>query len=172
MTAVFADTFYWVALANPADSRYEDAVAIDEMLTGAVIFTTDEVLSEFLTFFAGDDWLRSRAVRTVIELLQDPDVRVIPQSRESFLEGLELYRQRPDKNYSLTDCISMQTMRRPSLRRSRMTAISNRKVSGRSFGIGERGTRLAPASLDLAAPSYSTGESLPNNARRTRRMGG
>ena len=109
---MFADTFYWVALTNPADARYQDAVAVDDMLTGATIFTTDEVLSEFLTFFAGDDWLRNRAARTVLELLNDPDVRVIPQSRESFLEGLELYRQRPDKNYSLTDCISMQTMRR------------------------------------------------------------
>jgi predicted nucleic acid-binding protein len=28
-----------------------------------------------------------------------------------FLGGLELYRARPDKGYSLTDCISMHTMR-------------------------------------------------------------
>ena len=34
----------------------------------------------------------------------------MPQSRESFLNGLELYRQRLDKKYSLADCISMQTM--------------------------------------------------------------
>jgi len=31
--------------------------------------------------------------------------------RGLFLEGLSLYRARPDKAYSLTDCISMQTMR-------------------------------------------------------------
>ncbi len=29
--------------------------------------------------------------------------------------GLQLYRDRPDKRYSLTDCISMQTMRREGL---------------------------------------------------------
>ena len=40
---------------------------------------------------------------------------VTPQSRESFLAGLELYRTRPDKGYSLTDCISMQTMRRAGI---------------------------------------------------------
>jgi predicted nucleic acid-binding protein len=40
---------------------------------------------------------------------------VIPQSRDSFLAGLELYRARTDKGYSLTDCISMQTMRREGL---------------------------------------------------------
>ena len=112
MRAVLADTFYWVALTNPADSHYQDAGALDDLLIGASIYTTDEVLAEFLTFFAGNAWLRNRAAQTVLLLLQDPDVHVIPQSRESFLAGLELYRQRPDKSYSLTDCISMQTMHR------------------------------------------------------------
>ena len=42
-------------------------------------------------------------------------VRVVPQSHESFLDGLALYEARPDKGYSLTDCISMQTMRREGL---------------------------------------------------------
>lgn len=33
------------------------------------------------------------------------------QSHNSFLAGLALYEARPDKSYSLTDCISMVTMR-------------------------------------------------------------
>lgn len=111
MKAFFADTFYWVALTNPADSRYQDAKAFDEVLATAAIITTDEVLVEFLTFFAADPWLRNRAAETVRILLGDPAVRVIAQSRESFLAGLELFRARPDKRYSLTDCISMSTMR-------------------------------------------------------------
>ena len=111
MKAVFADTFYWVALTNLADARYGDARALDDMLAGATVFTTDEVLAEFLTFFAGDAWLRNRSAETVLRLLKEPDVCVVAQSRESFLAGLELYRQRPDKSYSLTDCISMHTMR-------------------------------------------------------------
>ena len=40
---------------------------------------------------------------------------MFPQSRDSFLAGLELYRARPDKGFSLADCISMQTMRREGL---------------------------------------------------------
>jgi predicted nucleic acid-binding protein len=36
---------------------------------------------------------------------------VHPQSRVSFLSGLALYEARPDKGYSPTDCISMETMR-------------------------------------------------------------
>jgi hypothetical protein len=32
-----------------------------------------------------------------------------------FLDALTLYNARPDKGYSLTDCISMQTMRREGI---------------------------------------------------------
>ncbi len=39
----------------------------------------------------------------------------MPQSRESLLGGLELFTARPDKHYSLVDCISMQTMRREGI---------------------------------------------------------
>jgi predicted nucleic acid-binding protein len=37
------------------------------------------------------------------------------KSRELFLAGLDLYRARPDKGYSLTDCMSMLIMRREGL---------------------------------------------------------
>jgi predicted nucleic acid-binding protein len=40
---------------------------------------------------------------------------VIPQTRGSFLAGFALYQARSDKGYSLTDCISMQTMRHSGL---------------------------------------------------------
>ena len=97
MRAVFADTFYWVALTNPDDSRYQDALALDNILSGAAIATTDEILTEFMTFFSADPWQRNRAAATVRSLLANPEVRVIPQSRESFLAGLSLYEARPDK---------------------------------------------------------------------------
>ena len=48
-------------------------------------------------------------------ILTESSARVIPQSRESFLAGLDLYLARPNKGYSLTDCISMQTMRREGI---------------------------------------------------------
>jgi uncharacterized protein len=115
MTAVFADTFYWVALTDPNDALYERAAHIEALLAGRSFVTTDEVLSEFLTFFGGSLRLRRRAVETVRELESDPNILVLPQSRESFQSGFELYAARPDKGYSLTDCISMETMRRQGL---------------------------------------------------------
>lgn len=80
-------------------------------LSGAMIVTTDEILTEFMAFFAVDPWLRQRAAVTVRRLLGDRQIRVVPQSREPFLDDLSLYEARPDKGYSLTDCISMQTTR-------------------------------------------------------------
>jgi predicted nucleic acid-binding protein len=104
---VFADTFYWIALTNPVDSHFQQVLRFDDLLSDGGIYTTEEVLTEVLTFFAADAWLRSRAVQTVREILSDQAVRVIPQTHESFLSGFDLYADRPDKRYSLTDCISM-----------------------------------------------------------------
>jgi predicted nucleic acid-binding protein len=59
--------------------------------------------------------MRRKAVTNVQRILEDPGIRVVPQSRESFLAGMALDGSRPDKGYSLTDCISMQTMRREGL---------------------------------------------------------
>jgi predicted nucleic acid-binding protein len=67
-------------------------------------------------FFAGArPSVRAQAAKNVTELIQSLSVLVVPQSRESFLTGLELYRARPDKGDSLVDCISMETMRREGL---------------------------------------------------------
>jgi len=115
VSAVFADTFYWIALINPGDKYAKDVLRFDDLLSGGNVYTTEEVLVEVLTFFAADTWRRIRAVETVREILSDPAVHIIPQSHESFLSGFELYAARPDKGYSLTDCISMQTMRREGL---------------------------------------------------------
>ncbi len=80
------------------------------------IITTDEVLTEYLTFFAmAPEPMRRKAVLNARRILENPGVRVVAQSRDSFLSGLSLYESRPDKGYSLVDCISMQTMRREGL---------------------------------------------------------
>ena len=35
----------------------------------------------------------------------------VPAGRDLFIRGLQLYEQRPDKEYSLVDCMSMTLMR-------------------------------------------------------------
>jgi len=114
--AVFADTFYWAALTSANDSAHDRAIQFSKSLQPDKIITTDEVLGEYLDYFSNArSSVRIRAVNAVSALLVNRRVLVIPQSRESFLAGLKLYRERPDKGYSLTDCISMETMRREGL---------------------------------------------------------
>lgn len=116
MTALLADTFYWIALADSNDSAHQRALALASERADSLIVTTDEVLSEYLTFSAtAPEQMRRKAVTNAERILEHPGVRVIPQSRGSFLSGMALYAQRPDKRYSLTDCISMRTMRREGL---------------------------------------------------------
>jgi len=112
---IFADTFYWVALLNRRDSANRAVLEFSRTLGSSTLITTDEVLIELLAFCASDPQVRMGAALTVQDILDGGNVRAIPQSRAGFLEGLALYRARPDKGYSLTDCISMQTMRREGL---------------------------------------------------------
>lgn len=64
---------------------------------------------------AGGPLVRLRAALFIRRLLAHPQVNVKPQSRQSLLEGLDLYQRRRDKNYSLTDCIAMNAMRKSSI---------------------------------------------------------
>ena len=116
MKVVFADSLYWIAIARPGDPWASSASKARGLLGDVQIVTTDEVLTEFLTALCGGGpKLRHRAASIVREIIANPNVRVIPQSRDSFLDGLTLYELRGDKEYSLTDCVSMNAMRSESI---------------------------------------------------------
>ncbi len=112
MNEVFADAFYWIALSNPADQWHTAVKQFDEANPDAALVTTEEVLTEFLNFYAEAGKHRRRIVSAMCEqVLLHPNITVVSQSHEYFLQGFELYRQREDKEYSLTDCISMVVCR-------------------------------------------------------------
>lgn len=116
MRAVFADTCYWIALLNPRDQTHDIAIRVSRGLTGYRIVTTEEVLTAVLNYFGSrGPYIRSAAAKLVERMPADPSIRILPQTRESFLAGFRLYQARPDKGYSLTDCISMEALRREGL---------------------------------------------------------
>ena len=116
MQRLFADTFYWIALANPADASHHTARAFDLTNSGTALITTDEVLSEFLNYFSdAGERKRSIVVGMFEEAMKHPAIEVLPQTRQSLLRGLDLYKARSDKSYSVTDCISMVTMRQRNI---------------------------------------------------------
>lgn len=112
MKRVFADTFYWIALINKSDSWYQRVKSYSVNLENIEIITTEEVLTETINFFASFPApMRAAVYQLVVQIIQDHNIQVIPQTHESFIAGLELFQQRFDKEYSLTDCISMITMK-------------------------------------------------------------
>jgi predicted nucleic acid-binding protein len=52
MRRVFADTYYWIALLNDKDQGHAQARAVSGTLQAATLVTTQEVLSEVLTYFS------------------------------------------------------------------------------------------------------------------------
>ena len=111
MRKVFADTLYWVAIVKPGDPYAAAAREARQAVGPCIIVTTDEVFCEFLTAFSkGGPTLRAKAAQTVREIFANPNVKVVVQSRESFLRALDRFSKRPDKEYSLTDCSSMNVI--------------------------------------------------------------
>jgi predicted nucleic acid-binding protein len=116
MTPIFADAFYWIALLNRREEWYGQVVAVSRALGDRSLITTEWVLAEFLAFYsAAGASTRQRATQRTRRILDDPNVYVLSPSQATFLDGLDLYERRQDKQYSLTDCISMQVMRREGL---------------------------------------------------------
>ncbi|MGB7207887.1 MAG: hypothetical protein WBD27_04435 [Pyrinomonadaceae bacterium] len=112
MDEIFADAFYWIALANPADQWHNTALDFDRKNTDALLVTTEEVLTEFLNYFAEAGKHKRRIAGQMCgQVKNHPNIMVLPQSHESFSDGFELYQARADKGYSLTDCISMNACR-------------------------------------------------------------
>lgn len=108
MRKVFADTAYYLALLLKHDDLQAKALTFDDTAPGLQIFTCDAILIELLAHVAGRGaHLRAGALQLIDLLRASPNVTIIRQTPELFDAALELYRGRPDKAYSLADCMSM-----------------------------------------------------------------
>jgi hypothetical protein len=108
---IFLDTAYFVALVNPNDALRERAQQLRPRVQNAdEVFVTEAVLVEVANCLAGSEEKRA-AASTLIRACYDTDtIRVVGITPELFQRGLELYEQRPDKHWGLTDCISFVVM--------------------------------------------------------------
>jgi predicted nucleic acid-binding protein len=111
MRSAFADTGYWIALINPNDGLHGKAIAVGKELEPCNIITSDMVLAEVLNMFADKGpQLRNVAIQAVEAIREDARIEIVPQTRRLFQEAFDLYRKRPDKGWSLTDCASFVIM--------------------------------------------------------------
>jgi predicted nucleic acid-binding protein len=113
MNACFADTSYFLAMLVPRDVNHRAAgrwaaEARTAMVTSEyVVLEVGNFLSPTSTRILFDGFLRV--------LRADPRITIVPASSELIRGGSELYIARPDKSWSLTDCISFEIMRQRGL---------------------------------------------------------
>jgi predicted nucleic acid-binding protein len=108
MTAVFADTFFYLALLNPRDAAHQRALQISDDLK-APMLTSEFVLLEIADALASPHE-RPKFLELLDSLRASSSATIIPASNELLERGVALYRQRPDKDWPLTDCISFLVM--------------------------------------------------------------
>jgi hypothetical protein len=108
MTACFADTYYFFAILNPRDDAHVAATEYNAVLNRPLV-TTPWVLTEVADGLATN---QSRPLfGTLLDRLGgDARVTIVPPTQELFERGTALYRERSDKTWSLTDCISFVVM--------------------------------------------------------------
>ena len=107
MKAVFADTFFFLAALNPGDAAHGTAIRWSRE-HDRIRVTTAWVLTEVGDALARDN---REAFLSLLGLVRSsPLFRFIGATPQVFERGVELYRQRPDKAWSLTDCISFVVM--------------------------------------------------------------
>ena len=108
MKSVFADTFYFLTLLNERDAAHKQAVVVSRT-PGLTLVTTELVLIELADALCKPPQRDEvRALWNVVE--GDPAFQLVRATSELIQRGRKLYRERADKEWPLTDCISFVVM--------------------------------------------------------------
>ena len=109
--ALFLDSAYAVALAAPDDQFHFKAAALAAELRSRnrQMLTTQAVVFEI-----GDALSKPKFRRVAIELMTgiftDSRIEVVPVTSALVQRAFELFQQRPDKGWGMTDCLSFIVM--------------------------------------------------------------
>jgi hypothetical protein len=114
MNGWFADTHFFLALRNPKDESHAKARAANRRLGRRRLVTTAWVLTEVADALASP--VNGAGFVQLLHTLKiDPGAVVLPADQAWFEKGIALYEQRPDKEWTLTDCISFVVMQEQGL---------------------------------------------------------
>jgi hypothetical protein len=108
---VFIDSAYAIALSAVTDQYHQKAEMLAKQIetSGNALITTRAVVLEIGNALARLRY-RNAAIEILDSLEEDPNVEIIPLSEELYDRAMEFYRQRPDKEWGITDCISFVVM--------------------------------------------------------------
>lgn len=127
---MFLDASYAIALSNITDQYHQKAETLANQLEANhyQLITTRTVILEI-----GNALSKLRYRSSAIELLdsveEDPNIEIIPMSEELYFKAKELYCQRLDKEWGITDCISFIIMKDYGLTEA-LTADEHFKQAG------------------------------------------
>lgn len=113
---ILLDTGYFIALFSPDDALHTRATAWSECLAEPLL-VTEYVLWDCVNAFSKPED-RASAHALVDHVRRDPACELVHASPRLFAAGLQLHRDRPDQEWSLTDCISFVLMRERRLTRA------------------------------------------------------
>jgi hypothetical protein len=114
MADLFVDTFCFLARLNRHDAAHERAIELSRQVTSRIVATA-WVLAEVADALNAPHQ-RELASKLYESLIGDSSVTIVEPEQGIYDRGWQLYRQRPDKSWSLTDCISFVVMNDLNLR--------------------------------------------------------
>ena len=111
-STVFLDTGFVIALLSPRDQYHAVAfrLAAEIRRQRTRIITSDAVLLEIGAALAKSAY-RPAAIKFIDGLRADPNVEIVSLDSRLLDVAYQLFRERPDKEWSLTDCVSFIVMR-------------------------------------------------------------
>ena len=112
---IFVDTGYFLALAMPRDSLHRRAVMWANVLSEPCLVTEYVLWESINALSAPENRGKGHLISSQIES-SPSSFELVHATRELFLAGKSLHRERPDKHWSLTDCISFHVMGQRGIR--------------------------------------------------------
>ena len=104
----FADTFALIAWLNPRDESHDRVCMYLDGFTGRLV-TTEWVLMELADALCAPA-ARSTTTAFLNAVRSDAFFEVVAYDWAVYRSGFQLFESRPDKEWSLTDCISFSVM--------------------------------------------------------------
>jgi uncharacterized protein len=104
------DTGFFLALVRPRDALFARAQAWAQAARGPFLVTEYVLWETANALSLPVDRPKFHAL--LARIRSDPTIEVIPASAELWEAGLQFHAERPDKEWSLTNCISFLVMQK------------------------------------------------------------
>lgn len=116
MNRVFLDASYAIALATPRDGLHRNAHELSDRILRDKprLYTTEAVVLEIGNFFSRHA-VRPMGARLIAGIYRDPLIEILHTTTDDHRVAFQLFRDRSDKEWGLTDCLSFVVMRQNGL---------------------------------------------------------